>query len=114
MQEMMLSEDSRRKLSVHVTGAKEKTAQESATGSEAGTSGRSAESTATSASAEKPAAVDSATESAAGSGPANGNAAANGDVANGDVSIVGANDRVQIIKDLWAFKRSQMLYPSVK
>lgn len=103
VQEMMLSQDSRRKLSVHVTGAKEKTAQESATDSKAGTSGRSAESRATSASADKPAALDSAAGSAADSAPA-----------NGDGSAVGPNDRVQIIQDMWAFKRSQMLYPSVK
>ena len=101
----MVSKETRRKLSVHVTGAKEKSQQNSVTDSAADTSGRSAESTATTASAEEPAEEPAAADGAA----ANENSSA-----NGNMCAVVADDRVQLIKDMWAFKRSQLLYPSVK
>lgn len=104
-----MSKETRRKLSVHVTGAKEKSQQDSATNSAAGTSFGSEDPTATAASAEHPAAVDSADVNAADSAAANGNIRA-----NSDVPSAAAVDRVQLIKDIWAFKRSQLLYPSVK
>ncbi|KAL3136082.1 hypothetical protein ABBQ32_007106 [Trebouxia sp. C0010 RCD-2024] len=100
-QEMMLSKDTRRKLSVHVTGAKEKSQQQQQQqqqeepAAEAGISGRSAEPA-----SETPAKAVSACDKTE-------------HLANGDVHGGVADEKVQLITDIWAFKRSQMLYPSV-
>ena len=103
----MVSKDTRRKLSVHVTGAKEKSQQqEPATDSEGATSGQSAEPSTTTASEEPAAAADTTVCDGAGT--------ENGDSPDMVKTSEVADKRVQLIKDIWAFKRSQMLYPSVK
>ena len=89
LQEMMLSKDTRRKLSVHVTGAKVKSQQQ-----EAGV-------------AEPDIGSD-------GCAAANGASGKEDNTVNGDVHSVVADHKVQLITDIWAFKRSQMLYPSVR
>ena len=109
LQETMVSKETRRKLSVHVTGAKEKSQQNSATDSAAGTSDRSVDSTATTASAKEPAETPGVADNTADSVAAHGNS-----TAHGKLPVVAADGKVQVIKDMWAFKRSQMLYPSTK
>lgn len=93
----MLSKDTRRKLSVHVTGAKEKSQQQEPA-TEADTSGRPA----------KPAATYDS------SAAVNGASDKTNITMNGTVHSEVADDKVQLITDIWAFKRSQMLYPSVR
>ena len=85
LQEMMLSKDTRRKLSVHVTGAKEKSQQEAGVA-----------------------------EPDIGSGAADGASGKEDNTVNGGVHSEVADHKVQLITDIWAFKRSQMLYPSVR
>ena len=109
LQEMLLSEETRRKLSVHVTGASAKSQQNSATDSAAETSYTAAGATATTASAEESAEKPGVAHKTADSAAANKDS-----TANKNVPVVVTDGRVQVIKDMWAFKRSQMLYPSVK
>lgn len=100
----MLSKDSRRKLSVQVTGAKEKSALQTA----------SVEATAEAATVFT-AADASAVASTDGAAAADDTSAGAATQASGDVERKPeAVERVQVIEDIWGFKRSQMLYPSVK
>lgn len=92
LQDMMLSRDTRRKVAVHITGAV-KAAEQIAD---------AAPSTSD----------DAAVDAAAPSEDKSGSVAA-GQTA--DVEMTSAQpENVHLIHDIWAFKRSQMLYPAVK
>lgn len=93
----MLSRDSRRKVALHVTGASKKSEQ--GTDAAPTASVGAGEVSASDAGAQ----ADDKPETAVA-------AEQNDDV---DMKPVEAED-VQLIQDVWAFKRSQMLYPCMK
>ena len=100
----MLSKGSRRKLSVQVTGAKEKSEPQEAVAeavAEAATISIGADAS-TAASADGAAAADDGSASAA--------TQINGNVERKPEAV----ERVQLIENIWGFKRLQMLYPSTK
>lgn len=93
----MLSRDSRRKIAVHVTGGNKAKSTPDADAAAATTS-------------EAAAAVVPAADADAHAGDKVSKSAAEDDV---DMQPAVQED-VQLIEDVWSFKRAQMLYPSVK
>ena len=96
MQDVMLSQDSRRKIAVHVTG---------------GTNAKSLQ--------DADAAAATTSQAAATAVPAADSEAQAGDkvsksATEDDVDMQPAKEDVQLIEEVWTFKRAQMLYPSVK
>ena len=99
LQDIMLSRDKRCKVAVHVTGANEAKPQQEA------------DAAVTTPSSDTAAAQIAATDN-------NLNDTQSGLIAtegNGDVDMQPVmHEDVQLIEDIWAFKRAQMLYPAVK
>ncbi|MCJ1241140.1 hypothetical protein MMC14_009144 [Varicellaria rhodocarpa] len=108
LQEVMLSKDTRRKLAVHVTGTKEKPVQSEAASDD--TTPNASTQQPAEASAHEAAPAESKLDGGIADSKAAGDAEQNGT----DVPEVQGDERVELIDDIWAFKRAQLLYPSVK
>ena len=120
LQEMMLSVKTRRKLAVHITAAKktsqvstDETTTEALTHAEAAAAADAEAGAAADAEAGAAAGAEAHTKAGAGQQAAGKSdelhRKQNADHKNGDTQ-----QKVQQIQDIWAFKRTQMLYPSSK